>query len=35
MLSDPTVLILMYFTLPVWLLAGFRAARYISESTRR
>jgi hypothetical protein len=23
MLSDPTVLILMYFILPVWLLAGF------------
>ena len=23
MLSDPTVLILMYFVLPVWLLAGF------------
>jgi hypothetical protein len=23
MLSDPTVLILMYFILPIWLLAGF------------
>ena len=23
MLSDPTVLILMYFVLPIWLLAGF------------
>jgi len=23
MLSDPTVLILMYFVLPIWLLSGF------------
>jgi hypothetical protein len=27
MLSDPATLILMYFILPVWLLAGSRAAR--------
>ena len=26
MLSDPTVIILMYFILPVWLLAGSGAA---------
>jgi hypothetical protein len=40
MLSDPTVLILMYFILPVWLVAGFadwlcHRASHIETTTGR